>query len=154
MTDLKVVPNPKDKKIVLTYKDINNQAFIQGLRMLVNHKWDAFTTAYRFKRLMDKVDSESKKAFSAWDVISKTQIEWEGEGKDAKPKDIPKYQQFEAEFLATEFDCGKWHKFSIQELLGVKLSAVDLGALEPIIDGLDELEEAANEEDSKENQKN
>jgi hypothetical protein len=132
-----------NKKIVLTYKDINNQAFIQALRGLVNHKWDAMTTAYKLTRVMDAVDSESKKAFSAWESIMKTQVEFEGEGQERKPKDQDQYKKVESEFLAIEFDLGKWTKFHVNELIGYKFSPVELQSVFPILDGLEELEKEA-----------
>ena len=130
-----------DTTIRLSYKDINSRAFTDSLRGLVNHKWDALTTAMKLKLIMDTVDAESKKAFTIWDHVMKTQVEFEGEGQEKKPKDMEDYKKKEDEFLATSFTCGKIKKINVTELLGYKFSAVDLTTLAPILMGFEQLTE-------------
>jgi hypothetical protein len=130
-----------DTTIRLSYKDINSRAFTDSLRGLVNHKWAALTTAMKLKLIMDTVDAESKKAFTIWDHVMKTQVEFEGEGQEKKPKDMEDYKKKEDEFLATSFTCGKIKKINVTELLGYKFSAVDLTTLAPILMGFEQLTE-------------
>lgn len=149
MEAVPTIPGQQEQPIVLSYKDINNHGFIQALRGLVNHKWDAMTTAYKLTRVMDKVDSESKKAQEAWRKIIDTQIEWEGEGQERKPKSQEEYKKKEEEFLSMQFDLGKWKKFSVNDFLGYKFSAVELHALSPLMTGFDVLEEGNQDGDKK-----
>lgn len=133
------------QKIELTYKTLNDRNFIEAMRTLVNHKFDAFTTSYKLSRILDKVDSESKAAAELWNKhLSK--LEWtetkndEGVVVSKKPADEEEYKKMESEFLSLPVDFGKWGKVHVNELIGCKLSPIEMMALEPVLDGLETLE--------------
>lgn len=138
-------------KIELTFRNLNDQNFIQAMRGLVNHKFDAMTTAYKLKKIIDKVDSESKKASELW-AQEYAKLEMEeipDSGGLKKPKDAEAFAKFQEEFLNTPCEVGNRFKLHINEVVGYKMSAVDLMALAPILEGYDVLEEGT--QDGKEN---
>jgi hypothetical protein len=125
---------------VLKYKTLNDQNFINALRNLVNFKTDDFKVGYKLSKILDKVDSQSEIAQKAWVAVG-SKLEWEDvEGGDRKPKDPSAYQKAENDFLEIECDFGNCRKVAITELLGYKFSAVEIKALAPILDGLEELD--------------
>ena len=133
------------EKIELTFKTLNDQGFISAMRGLVNHKFDAMTTAYKLKKIIDKVDSESKKAGELWSQeYSKLElVEIPDSGGQKQPKDQEAFSKFQEEFLSTPCEVGNRFKLHVNEIVGYKLSAVDLMALAPILTGYDVLEEGA-----------
>ena len=139
--------------IELTFKQLNDRAFIESVRGLVNHKFDAFTTAYKLKKIMDKIDSESKKAGDLWQQeYNKLEMEEvapegapEGTPKMKRPKDPEAFKKFQDQFLETKCEVGNRYKLHINEILGYKLSAVEMVTLEPILEGFDVLEEREEE---------
>ena len=133
-------------RIELTYKTLNDRNFIEAMRGLVNHKFDAFTTSYKLSRILDKIDSESKVASKLWsDHLNK--VEWqetkneEGKVISKKPANEEEFKKMEEQFLSLPVDFGKWGKVHINELLGYKMTPVEMMALEPVLEGLELLEE-------------
>lgn len=133
-------------KIEITYKTLNDRNFIEAMRGLVNHKFDAMTTSYKVGRLLDKIDSESKVASKLWSE-SVSKIEWvetkneEGVVTAKKPANEEEYKKMETEFLSLPVDFGKWTKLHVNELVGYKFTPVEMLALEPVLEGLEILEE-------------
>lgn len=127
--------------IELSFKNLNDQAFIGAIRGLVNHKFDSLQTAYKVKKILDKVDSESKKAGELWQQEYAKLEMVEGESGHKEPKDKEAFKKLEQDFLATKCDVGNRFKLHINEIIGYKLSAVDMMALEPVLEGFDVLEE-------------
>jgi hypothetical protein len=135
-----------NQMIELSYKNLNDRNFIEAVKGLVNHKWDAMTTAYKLKKIMDKIDSESKKAHDLF-MQEYKKIEMvetgEGEEKIKVPKDPSAFNKMQEEFLNLKCDVGNRPKIRVHELLGYKFSALDLVTLEPIIADIDSLEASA-----------
>jgi hypothetical protein len=98
-------------------------------------------TGWHIARVQDKIMNESRTAQSMWQQVLKTKVEWEGEGAEKKPKDPVKLKQLEDEFLSIEFDCGKWNKLNVHDIHMAKLTPIQMMALAPILDGLDDLED-------------
>ena len=130
---------PTTAPIELKFKNLNDQGFIGSLKGLVNHKWEDMTTAYRLKRLLDKVDSESKRAQEFWQEQFK-KIELVEENGQKTPKDVKAFEEMQKSFLETPCEMGNRQKFHINSFIGYKFSAVEMLALEPILAGLEELE--------------
>ena len=136
------------KPIELTFENLNDPQFIESVRGLVNHKWDAMTTAYRLKKIMDKIDSESKKASELWkqeyNKLEMEEITSEHGAPIKRPKNPTAYEAFQRDFLATKCEVGNRYKLHVNDLIGYKFSAVDMVKLEPIMEGFEVLEEEAN----------
>lgn len=123
----------------IKYRHLNDQNFINALKGLVNFKTDNFKVSYKLTKILDKVDAESSVAQKLW-ADAALKLEWEDvEGGGKKPKDPVKYKETEASFLDVDCDFSNCRRVNIHELLGYQLSAVEMKALEPILDGLDEL---------------
>lgn len=129
--------------ITLSYKDINKAAFLDGISKLADTPFH-LKTAYHIGRINDKVKSELNHAQVLWaKEIGK--IEWEEipatETMPAgrKPKDPEALKTLEEQFLAIEFTIDK-HKVNVSELGEAKLLPVEVLALEPLLTGLESLE--------------
>jgi hypothetical protein len=139
---------PVESKIELTYENLNDQGFMGALKGLVNHKFDAFTTTYKIKKILDKVNSESKKAGAEWEkkLASIEMVEVENNGrKDRQPKDMAAFERMQEEFVLTKCDVGNHYKIHFNEILGYKMSAADMLGLEPILTGYDVLEKGGDD---------
>lgn len=127
--------------ITLKYTTINDRAFMEGLKTLVNHPFH-LKTSYHLKRIQDKVMSESKAAQAAWQEILTKKVEFnvDEEGKRTTPKDLVALQALEQQFLEIEFTIPK-HKVHVNEIIEIKLKPLELSALIPILDGVELLED-------------
>lgn len=124
----------------IKYKNLNDRNFIDALRGLVNFKTDNFKVSYKLRKILDKVDAESAMAQKLW-ADAALKLEWEDlEGGGKKPKDPEAYKKAEADFLDVTADFSNCRRVHINELLGHKISGLELKALEPILEGLEELE--------------
>lgn len=127
--------------ITLKYKDINDRAFIDGLKTLVNHPFH-LKTGYHIGRIQDKVMSESKAAQMAWKEILTKKVEFNVDeaGNKTTPKDMVALQILEQEFLDIEFTIDK-KKVYVEDIIAAQLKPLELMALTPILEGLELLED-------------
>ena len=135
---------PKNQQIELTYGNLNDPQFFQILRNLVNHKFSNYTTSYRLLKVMDVVESESKKAMKAWNDIN-AKVEYVNTNpEDPKspkvPKDAKAFEELQEEFNKTPCEVGNRFKIHINDLIGYELSAVDMKFLSGLVYGWEVLE--------------
>lgn len=129
--------------IELQYKHLNNQKFIQVLVHLSNAplKGEGMVKEiYNVSRIVDKVQQESKKAYEVWQKILPTieMVEVDREGVKVKePKDKEAFMKAELEFMDIKFKIER-SKIPATVLEQVSISAQDLLAIEPIIEGLEQ----------------
>jgi len=129
--------------IELQYKHLNNQKFIQVLVHLSNAplKGEGMVKEiYNVSRIVDKVQQESKKAYEVWQKILPTieMVEVDRDGVKVKePKDKEAFLKAELEFMDIKFKIER-NKIPATVLEQVSISAQDLLALEPIIEGLEQ----------------
>lgn len=126
--------------IELKYKDINNHNFVQGLRTLVNTPFH-LKMSYQIGRIQDKIMTESKVAQAEWQRLVTSKVEWVGEGENKTPKDLEAFKKLEQEFLDLSFKIDKWKKIHVQDIHVAKLKPLEMLALEPILEGLETLED-------------
>lgn len=145
-----------ENKIRLTMKDLNKGGFFEALGKLY-HADLSPKTAYRVKRIGDKVESELKNGRLLHQNLVKKYAEKDEKGEvkltDGRPgtftiPDAQKeaFQKEQAELFDIAFML-KWDKLYLEELAETKLSASDLAVLSPLIVDPDGGE---NEESSKE----
>lgn len=130
--------------IEMSFRTLNDPQFIQSLKGLVNHKFDDFTVAYKLTKIMNLAESQSEIASNLWNKHqSKIEFvpvdETQPEGPK-KPKNMSAFKDFEEGFLNTKCDVGNRHKIEVSDLVGYKLSAVDMVVLKPILTGFEALE--------------
>jgi hypothetical protein len=137
----------------LTYAVINNVQFVDSLRKLVNHPFP-IKIGYHIGRIQDKIMSESKVAQAAYQKLINEKVEWNPapEGKhpifDRTPKDMGALKAIETEFLTIEFTIDK-NPIHIQDLHTMQLTPLEIMALEPILTGLETLEDSDEENSEK-----
>ena len=133
---------PKSIPIELKFKDLQDNNFINTLKGLVNHKFDDFTTAYALKKILDKIDSESAHASKLWHShVSKLELVPTTDGSTPnEPVDKEAFKKFSDNFAETKCEVGNRFKLHINDLIGYKLSAVEMGALTPVVYGFEVLE--------------
>lgn len=134
-------------KVQLKYKNLKDHLFIESLKVLVNHKTTDLTVSYRLKRILDLIDSESNKAQNMWNKLAK-EVEYlptdpNNEKSPKIPKDPLAFAKMEADFEDTLCEERNIFKLSVNDIVGASLSAVDLLALDPVLEGWEVLEPAA-----------
>lgn len=129
--------------IELQYKHLNNQKFIQTLVHLSNAplKGEGMVKEiYNVSRIVDKVQQESKRAYEVWQKVVTTleMVEVDKDGVKVKePKDKEAFVKAELEFMDIKFKIER-NKIPATVLEQVSISAQDLLAIEPIIEGLEQ----------------
>lgn len=126
---------------------INNNSAL-GLRKLSAASFDG-KTAYDVKRICYYFDRYVKKLQQEMKAIAEKHAEKNEKGEPVlsgpdsyklKTDEIPQYQKAMEEVLAKKVDfvkCNKIHFSTIEDAFDLKLSANEIGALEPILDGVE-----------------
>jgi hypothetical protein len=130
--------------IELSYRHLNNKKFIDTLVRVSNTplKGEGMVKEiYNISRMVDKVQQESKKAYEVWQKalagLEFDEVGAEGQPTQRIPKDKFAFTKAEEEFLSMQFTIER-HKIPVSVLEQMELSAQDLLALEPIVEGLEQ----------------
>lgn len=130
--------------IELKYKHLNNKKFIDTLVKVSNTplKGEGMVKEiYNISRMVDKIQQESRKAYEVWQKtlsgIEFEEIGTEGQPPQKVPKDKFAFTKAEEEFMDISFKIER-NKIPAHVLEQMELSAQDLLALEPIVDGLEQ----------------
>lgn len=138
--------------IELSFKNINEGAFHQGINKLVNFNGFAPKQAYAIGRIADKISQHTKEAQVSYKKIMDKYAAKDDKGmivpSDKAPFFTFKVESMEAEFkkehdefLSISVSLDKWGKLPLSSLpANIGLSALELKAIEPILD----LEESSN----------
>jgi hypothetical protein len=138
--------------ITLTYKQLNDFNIANALRKLADTRGFSIKVAYRIAKLNEKIQKEMDNArkfygekiikeFFVTDEKGNIQMDPSSEeagkplikdGRDAEFKTAYK------DFLALEVQIDRW-KIQAEDIQAANLSGMELIALEPLLDGLEEL---------------
>jgi hypothetical protein len=138
--------------IELSFKNINDGAFHQGVSKLANFSGFAPKQAYAIGRIADSIGSHTRQAQVEYKKLMDKYSQKDENGKTVQTNQPPffaiaegmkaeDFQKEHNEFLAISISVDKWNKIPLSSLpANVGLSAVELKAIEPILD----LEEDSN----------
>lgn len=137
--------------IKLTYRDMNNYAFVNAVNNLAEHRGFDTKTAYnigKIKAFIDRGTRQGRELFTE-NLKKYADLNEDGSIKYADPNDprsfnIPKekeadFRRTNEEFLDSYYEIPRF-KISVSKLEGAGLSPSDLIALEPILTDLELLE--------------
>ena len=130
--------------IELQYRHLNNKKFIDTLVKVSNTPLKGegrVKEIYNISRMVDKVQQESKKAYEVWQKtltgLEFEEVVVEGQPPQKVPKDKFAFTKAEEEFMEISFKIER-NKIPVSVLEQMEISAQDLLALEPIVDGLEQ----------------
>ena len=138
--------------ITLTHKQLNDFNLANSLRKLAAHQGFPIKIAYRIGKLNEKIQKEMDNARKFYgekiikeyfQVDEKGQVQLDPNAeeagkpliKDGKDEEFKKAYQ---DFLALEVKIDRW-KIQAEDIQSAKLSGQELIALEPVLEGLEEL---------------
>jgi|GEM_PF-4219906 len=132
------------------YKEITIPKFNQLLSDIYkNQAFDDVRTSYKIKRLVGHIEAAQKRFYQLYSDLQKEfvveVIEKNAKGEDAKVKKINPEKK--AEFSKKIEELGSieteipWHKLTLDDIQGLKITAFDLSHIAVILDDSDVLEE-------------
>jgi len=126
----------------ITNEQTRNQFFVQGLRKILNYDGlKDVKVAYNVARVGALLDLHQKEADEVFKKLIKSHGTLSENGTfEIDDANMDDWKKAHAEFLGHTTKVER-HKIRIQDVEGVPLTPSEIAALEPVLDGLDRLDD-------------